>query len=232
MKILDPISKIFDGSIIKFRDRENAAEMLYSMLKNKLTKISSNEIVILGIPRGGIILGDIIATKFRYQFHIVIPRKLVAPNNKELSIGGIMKDNTLYLDTLIIKTLEITDEYLKTEKDIQLKEIKTREALFGQQIEGDRIRGKNIVLVDDGVATGTTLIVASRWIRKYKPKNLTIAIPVCPKPIIKVLSEEVDMVESIITPYSSNFNTIEGFYHNFEQLKNEKLTNILKKYRL
>ncbi|MGI9010209.1 MAG: phosphoribosyltransferase [Nitrososphaeraceae archaeon] len=229
---MDPISKIFDGSIIKFRDRENAAEMLYSMLKNKLTKISSNEIVILGIPRGGIILGDIIATKFRYQFHIVIPRKLVAPNNKELSIGGIMKDNTLYLDTLIIKTLEITDEYLKTEKDIQLKEIKTREALFGQQIEGDRIRGKNIVLVDDGVATGTTLIVASRWIRKYKPKNLTIAIPVCPKPIIKVLSEEVDMVESIITPYSSNFNTIEGFYHNFEQLKNEKLTNILKKYRL
>ena len=234
LKIANFISKIFDGSIIKFNNRESAAKMLCLLLKDKLTKISSsNEVLILGITRGGIILGDIVATKFGYPFHIVIPRKLVAPYNKELSIGGIMKDSTLYLNSILISTLKITNEYLYMEKQRKLEEIKRREiTLQVEQVEGEKLKEKNIILVDDGAATGATLIVTSRWIRKYKPKNLIIATPICPQSTLDLLKREADYITSIINPLSRNFETVETFYQNFEQLEIERINNILKKYKL
>jgi putative phosphoribosyl transferase len=233
LKILDFISKIFDGSIVKFKDRESAAFLLCSLLRDKLTQFPHNEVLILGIVRGGIVLGDIVATKFKYPFHIVIPRKLVAPHDSELSIGGIMKDKTLYLDPLLLKTLKITEKYLTMEKLRKLEEIKKREiTLLENQIEGDQLKGKNIILIDDGVATGATLIVTSRWIRRFKPKNLIIATPICPQPTLLLLKKEADYVLTIINPSLRNFNTVEYFYHNFEQLEIERLVNILKKYKL
>jgi predicted phosphoribosyltransferase len=232
LNILNFISKILDGSIIRFKDRENAAEMLCSILKDNLTKIQSNESLILGITRGGIILGDIISRKFGYPFHIVIPRKLAAPHNRELAIGGIMKDNTIYLDTSLMKTLKINNEYLDIEKQRKLEEIKKIEAILGKQVEGEKLKEKNIILVDDGVATGATLLVTSRWIRKYEPKNLTIATPICPHSTLSLLKKETDYVASIINPSSRNFDTVENFYQKFEQLEIEKLNYILKKYKL
>lgn len=220
---------IFDGSVIQVKDRENASKILYSILKDKLN-VNSDKYLVLGIPSGGVVIGDIIATKFRCPFDIVMPRRLVSPFDKELSIGAIMKDNTLYTNPLTMRNLKITDQYLNEEKERQLNEIKKREIRLGQQIQEEKISGKNIILVDDGVATGATLIVASRWIRKHNPKNLTIATPVCPKYALKLLKEEADAIESIITPSSKNFTTVEKFYKNFEQLEIEKIHEIVKKY--
>jgi putative phosphoribosyl transferase len=233
LNIVNFISKIFDGSLIKFNNRESAAKMLCLLLKDKLTKIPSNEVLTLGIARGGIILGDIIATKFGSPFHIVIPRKLVAPYNKELSIGGIMKDSTLYLNNILIHALKITDEYLNIEKQRKLEEIKRREiALLIEQVEGEQLKQKNIILVDDGVATGATLIVTSRWIRKYNPKNLIIATPICPQSTLCILKNEADYIITLINPLPRNFETVDTFYQTFEQLETEKINNILKKYKL
>src|ERR687897_59252 len=105
------ISKILDGSIIKFKDRHNASELLCSILQNKLCKLLHGEVLILGIPRGGIIMGDIIAAKFGFEFDIVMPRRMVALHNRELSIGAIMKDNTTYLNNTLIKMMKISDDY-------------------------------------------------------------------------------------------------------------------------
>lgn len=231
LSILKIISKILDGSIVTFKDRQSASELLCSIIRNKFSKIPNNEVLILAIPRGGIIVGDIIAKKFGYQFNIVIPRRMVAPNNKELSIGGIMKDDTVYCNTLLIKALKITDHYLHLEREKQLREIKNRELLLGRQVDGHQIKDKNIILVDDGVATGSTLIVTSRWIRKYKPKNLIILTPVCPEPVFKVLKQEANHIESILTPSPKNFTTVEMFFQDFEQLDFEKLSKILQKHK-
>lgn len=222
---------IFDGSIMQLKDRENASEILYSLLKDKLN-VNSDKYLVLGIPSGGVVIGDIIATKFRYSFDIVIPRRLASPHDEELSIGAIMKDNTMYTNPLTMRNLKITDQYLNEEKERQLNEIKKRETILGQQIKGEKISGKNIILVDDGVATGATLIVASRWIRKHNPKNLTIATPVCPKYTLKLLKEEADAIESIIIPSSKNFTTVEKFYKYFEQLEIERIHEIVKKYNI
>jgi putative phosphoribosyl transferase len=226
------ISQILDGSIVKFKDRQSAGELLCSILRDKYNKILNNEVLIIGIPRGGIIIGDVIAKKFGYQLDIVIPRRMVDPHNRELSIGGIMNDRTVYLNTILIKDLQITDEYLNLEIERQLREIKKREFLLGKQINPEKIKEKNIILVDDGVATGATLIVTCRWIRKYKPRNLTILIPICPKPVFQLLKREADCIESILTPSIRNFTTVEFFFQNFNQLEFAILHNILKKYRL
>lgn len=224
------ISKIFDGSIIKFKDRQTASEVLCSVLKSKLTKMPCNEVLILGIPRGGIIVGDIVAKKFGYPFNVVIPRRILAPHNKELSIGAIMKDNTIYFNKILLDTLGINQDYLDVEKKKEIREIEKRETILGRHVEFDEINGKNIILVDDGVASGATLIVTSRWVRKFKPKSLTILVPVCPKPILKLLKHEVDQVESILTPTLKNFTSIDSFYQNFKEVEYDELNDILKNY--
>ncbi|MDR4511929.1 MAG: hypothetical protein MRJ93_09535 [Nitrososphaeraceae archaeon] len=225
------LSKIFDGSFIKFQNRQSASELLFSIIKSKVNEFRFEDVLILGIPRGGVIIGDILASKFGYQFDILIPRRILSPFDRELSLGAIMKDNTIYLNTPLMKTLGITQSYLNLEKEKQLREIKKREILLGEQIESNKINRKDIILVDDGVATGSTLIVSSRWIRKFNPKSLIILVPVCPKSVFKLLMKEVDHIESIIIPSTKNFTTVEMFYQKFEQIEFDVLINILKKYR-
>jgi predicted phosphoribosyltransferase len=163
--------------------------LLCTILKGKFNKIPQSEVLVLGIPRGGIVVGDIVAQRFGYDFDIIIPRRMLAPQNKEMSIGAIMKDNTLYLDRVYIKKLKITDEYLNSEKEKQLREIHKSESILGKQINPEQIKGKYIVLVDDGVATGARLIVSSRWIRQYEPRNLMVLTPICPKPVFSQLKK-------------------------------------------
>ena len=214
--------------MIKFKDRENASEILCKLIEKKLQKLQSNEILILCIPRGGVIVGDKISKKLGYQLNIIIPRRILAPNNKEMSVGAIMKDNTVYLNNIILKNLNITNEYIEIEKEKELQEIYRREKLLGNQVDPEQINKKHIILVDDGAATGATLIVSTRWIKKYKPQSLTIVIPICPKPVFKLLKQEADNVESIIVPSSKNFTNVEDFYQNFEQLEFNQIVKILK----
>jgi putative phosphoribosyl transferase len=229
-KLKKLISVTFDGSIIQLKDRENAAEVLYSILKSKLNNAYFDDYLILGVPRGGVVIADIIATKFQCSFDMVIPRRLLSPYNKELSIGAIMKDNTLYLNSSVIKNLKVTDNYLQIEKNRQINEIKKIERILGEQVEGYRIRNKNIILVDDGVATGSTLIVALRWIKKNKPKKVIAVIPVCPKSTLKLLKEEANDVELILAPSTKNFTTIDKYYQNFPELEMQKISEIIKKH--
>ncbi len=231
-KISDFISIIKDGSMIRFKDRENSAIMLSLILKEQLQKTPwlKEESLILAIPRGGVIIGDIVAQTLGYSLDIIIPRKLSAPGNKELSIGAIMKDNTIYINNNLVKTLQITSKFIEKEIKIKHDEIKRRESIYKNQVEGNKIKGKNIILVDDGAATGATLIVASRWIKSNKPKRLTIAITVLPKSTLELLQKEADHIESLLTVALRNFDTVGQFYKNYLPVEDEKVIGILKKH--
>ena len=146
---------------------------------------------------------------------IILPERLLSPVNKELTIGSVMKDGTIHLDNFMINSLKISNDYLENEKNIKIKEIEQKETLYGKQIEGNKIKSKNIILVDDGAATGSTLIVASKWIKTFHPSHLTIATPVCPKEILKLLKNEVNDVKSIINPIFNNFTTVSKLYQGF-----------------
>jgi predicted phosphoribosyltransferase len=141
-----------------------------------------------------------------------------------------MKDNTLYLNNNLVKSLQITSNFIEREIKIKHDEIKQRESIYKNQVEGNKIRGKNIILVDDGAATGATLIVASRWIKSNEPKRLTIAITILPKPTLELLQKEADHIESLLTVTVRNFDTVGKFYKNYLPVEDEKVIGILKKH--
>jgi predicted phosphoribosyltransferase len=232
-KFTDILSSISDGSIIKFKSRETAGKSLSYLLKKSFRNHhnDNNKFIVVCIPRGGIIVGDVIARNFGFNLDIILPKRLLSPRNKELTIGSVMKDGTFHLDNFMVNSLKISNDYLEKEKNLKIKEIELIETLYGKQIEGNKLKSKNIILVDDGAATGSTLIVASKWIKTFHPSHLTIATPVCPKERLKLLKSEVNDIVSLINPISRNFTTVSKFYQDFLPVKDVQVINILKKYR-
>jgi putative phosphoribosyl transferase len=233
--IFDKISSKFQ---VRLKDRANAANILGKALKDVIKKEQERkDSIVLGIPRGGAIIGDIISRKLSCKFDIIIPRKLRAPHSEELAIGAVMEDGTTYLNDMLVKELEISQEYIEKEKIYQIQEIKRRSSLyhrrhddFAPREDHNVLNGKTaIILADDGAATGATLIAAARWIKKKtnNPKShLIIAIPVAPKQTKDLLKREADHVEVIISPSTSNFKSVGQYYQSFEPVTDEQVIEI------
>ena len=216
---------------MKFRDRIDAAEILAERLTESFSnlKINRQEAVILGIPRGGVIIADIVARKLSTGFDIVIGRKLGAPENKELAIGAVMEDGTSYINRYLVDALLITQEYIEKEKLEQQNEIKRRKTLYRKTSDYE-IEKRVVTLVDDGIATGATIIAAARWIRKQRPKLLLLAVPVAPSQTVHLLRQEADFTEVVASP--DNFNAVGEFYANFDPVADEDVIEVMKKRNL
>jgi putative phosphoribosyl transferase len=222
-----------NNSVKKFKDREHAAELLISKLNNEIKDEIAKDVVVFGIPRGGVILAyTIYKNRSANYFDIVIPRKLGAPNNKELGIGAIMDKDIVYLNEYVVKALRVSQDYIETEKESQLQEINRRSLLYRPKQNEFDIKNNTIILVDVGAATGATLVVSARWIRKMNPKRIIIAIPVAPNETVELLKNEVDQVVTILIPPTSNFNSVAQFYDNFEEITDDKVVKIMKEMNL
>jgi putative phosphoribosyl transferase len=186
----------------KFKNRAYAANILAAALQDFLGNEKGT--AVLGIPRGGVIVADIVATKLKASnFDIVIPRKLKIPHNEEAAFGAIMGDGTVYVNDRIVKDLDISEEYIEREKDFQIEEIKRRSALYRSKEMQQSLDEKvaTIILVDDGAASGATVIAAARSIRKnFNAKRLIIGLPVAPKETVELLRREADHIEVVTTP--------------------------------
>jgi putative phosphoribosyl transferase len=237
--------KLKDKIQLQIRDRAASSNILAAGIMDYLKKKEEiKNVVVLAIPRGGIIVADIIAQKLRVattnNFELIIPRKLVTPYNKENAFGAIMEDGaTTFIDNRIVDTLSISKEYIEQEKERQMQEIKRRALVYRNSDKlleySNKINdtNKNIILVDDGAASGSTLIVAARWIKRRKEhqfKKFIIAIPVAPKETAKLLEKECDHLE-VITKPSSKFHTVSQYYKDFEPLEDYQVINILKKWK-
>jgi putative phosphoribosyl transferase len=223
---------------LKFKDRESSGNILSEALKDIIKKDERKNTLVLGIPRGGVITADIIARKLCCEFDIIIPRKLRAPSNEELAIGAIMGDGTTYLNEMRVKDLEISTKYIQDEKFRQLEEIKRRTSLYSfgnrefKNFNNINFKNKSIVLVDDGAATGATIIVTARWIKETKsPRHIILAIPIAPKNTVNLFkNENIDSIEVITTP-TSNFKSVEQYYKNFNQVTDKEVIDILAKHK-
>ena len=231
--IFDRISSKFQ---LKLKDRAAAANILAEALKDVIKKEQERkDSIVLGIPRGGVIVGDIIARKLSSSlFDIIIPKKLCAPHSEELAIGAVMEDGTTYLNDILVKELEVSQEYIEKEKVDQILEIKRRSLLYRRKDYTARevyniINGKTVILADDGAATGATVIAAARWIKKTNnPRSrLIIAVPVAPKETLNLLQKEADSIEVITSPSTSNFKSVEQYYQSFEPVTDQQVIQIM-----
>ena len=234
--MLDSLKNKFQ---LRFKNRVFAAKILAGALEDSLKKIKADKkndsLLILGIPRGGLVVADVIASKLPYksEFNIIISRKLTAPHNQEIAIGAIMEEEgqqTLFLDDVIIKELEIDREYIEKEKDKQLEEIRRRKSLYRNSKEkGPDIQDRIVILVDDGAATGATIIATARWVKEKNPKKVVIAIPVTSKDTFEILKGECDLVVTGTTPSSSTFKTVSQYYQEFKPVEDEQVIEICNK---
>ncbi|MEP0825642.1 MAG: phosphoribosyltransferase [Nitrososphaera sp.] len=210
---------------MKFRNRIDAG----NLLAERLAQRGLSNAIVLGIPRGGVILADIVARKLGADFDIVIPRKLGAPDNEELAIGAVMEDGTSFVNSYLVNALRISKEYLESEKARQAEEIRRRSATY-RKPGSYKISGKNTILIDDGIATGATVIASARWARRQNPASLVVAVPVAPPQSVEVLEHETDSVIVLHSPH--DFGSVGQFYDEFEPVTDEQVVQISRSWGL
>ena len=220
---------------IIFRDRIDAANRLAEKLMwvlNKEQKDSSS-IVVLSIPRGGVIIGDVVSTKLNAKFDVVVSRKIGAPIDPEVAIGAVMPDGTYFLNEDVMLTLNVSQDYIDTQVNVQLKEIERRLMSFRGSKEYDvKLKGKTVVLVDDGIATGATILSAFRWLKtKQNCQELIIAVPVAPRDTVDRLKQIVGKNDKVIVLNSPEpFISVGQFYQDFGQVTDSEVKKVMKKH--
>jgi putative phosphoribosyl transferase len=214
----------------KLKDRQEAGLLIAEKLKNdNIIKGEKNNVIVLSVPRGGIILGKILSKKFGYDFGLIIPRKLTVPSNHELAFGAIIDKNNFVLNNGTIERLNITEKQIEEEKEMQLKEIENRRKKYN--IQDKEYNDKIIVLVDDGVATGSTILISLKKIRKQEPKELILCTPVIPDTTYDFLKEYCDKIIYLIKEQDFLFGSVGQFYDNFSQIEDEEVERILSEFR-
>jgi len=209
---------------MRFQDRNDAGLQLVQ----KLVWLKDKDVIVLAIPRGGVVVGDVIAKSLNLKLDVVVPRKLGAPSNPELAIGAVMHDGSSYINDYVVKTLNVNHQYIRSEIKEQVREIERRLELFRGSKEYD-LADKIIVLVDDGIATGATTMVAVTWIKKQRPKMVVIATPVAPGEVAKMLEQIVDKLIVLMMPLE--FGAVGEFYEDFSQVSDDEVVEILRKYQ-
>ena len=209
---------------MKFEDRRDAGRRLAV----RLEKYRGPDTIILAVPRGGVVVGCEVSRALGAPLDVIIPRKIGAPGQPELAIGAIGDDISV-LDEEMVGYLEVSDRYIQEEIERQRHEIERRWRLY----RGDRpfpdVEGKTVILVDDGIATGSTTMAAARALRKKRPAKLVLAVPVAPPDSIERLRPEVDEIVVLETP--EPFFSVGSCYREFEQTTDEEVIDILRSPR-
>jgi putative phosphoribosyl transferase len=205
-----------------FANRVDAGKRLASELKNLVGKNA----IVLAIPRGGVVLGYEIAKALNLPLDVIIPRKIGAPNNPELAIGAMTEDGTIILDKNLVSYLRVSQDYVKEESERQKNEIQRRLKSYRGNEPYPNLRGRDVIIVDDGIATGSTMKAALASVKNRGARTVTVAVPVGPPSTIDELEKEADKV---VCPYTPEyFQAIGQFYMDFEQTTDEEVNQLLK----
>ncbi len=218
---------------IFYHDRVDAGTHLFKILQH-LIKAQINvgiqvDSVIVAIPRGGVIIGDVIASNLGTKLDIVVTRKIPAPENPELAIGAVMPDGNYFL-TDMINAFNVSKYYIERQATAQLNEIQRRLISYrGITTYDKEFDNKIIILVDDGIATGATLMASAKWIKSsFNFRKLIIAVPVAPPEILHDLK---DFSDNVIVPFTPDpFIAVGRFYEIFDQVSDNEVKKIMKKY--
>jgi putative phosphoribosyl transferase len=206
---------------MRFRDRTDAGKRLAEAIAG----MKLERPVVLGIPRGGIPLAAEVARTTGGELAAIVAHKLGAPGNPELAIGATTADGVYYLDAEAARLVGADDGYLAQERARQAREAARREDLFDAH-RRPSLKGRTVVVVDDGVATGATAIASVRSVKAQGAARVILAVPVGPPATIEVLRREAD--EVVCLSIEDNFWAVGQFYEDFEAVEDEEVREILR----
>jgi len=205
-----------------FHDRQDAARQLAELLKGRLF----HDPLVLAIPRGGVAIGAVLAQELGADLDVVLSRKLGAPGQPELAIGAISEDGRVYFNEYGREAFDVNDPYLVRERKHQLMEIAKRKELFRRIRPRAPIRGRSVIVTDDGIATGSTMIAALRTIRSEQPHEVIVAVPVAPPARLRTIRNWCDQAICLLCP--EDFWAIGQFYEDFGQLDDDEVAELFR----
>lgn len=208
-----------------FQDRRDAGRVLAQAIKTSSTWVDA---IVLGLPRGGVPVAFEVARGLSLPLDIVVVRKLGVPGQEELAMGAVVGDGTLVINQIVVHELGISLETIEQVAEQEKLEIERRERAYRGGLPPARIEGRTAILVDDGLATGSSMMAAARLLRP-RARQVIVAVPVAAPSTCEQLRSDVDQVICATTPQP--FFAVGSFYQNFVQTTDEEVRALLSQAR-
>jgi len=205
-----------------FQNRAEAGQQLASHLEKYANR---DDVIVLGVPRGGVPVAFEVARTLNVPLDIFVLRKLGVPGHEEFAFGAIGSGGVRVLDKEVVKSIGLSDLVVEMVTRTERAELARREGIYRGGRPALDVRGKTVILVDDGIATGSSLRAGVRALRQMKPAAIVIAAPVAPRSTVNRLRHEVDEVVCAAIP--ERFYGVGQFYHDFSQVPDEEVNALL-----
>lgn len=198
--------------MIMFKNRQEAGIQLgASLLRYK----GMGNAVVFGLARGGVVVAFEVARILNLPLNVIVPRKIGAPHSPELAIGAVLEDGSGYFNGPLIEDLQVAKSYIAKKVANEKTKAKKRLALYRQSIPAPTIQNQIVILVDDGIATGSTMFASIAFMRKEKAKKIVVAAPVGSQDTLEMIEKSADEVVCL-EPRGDLFS-ISLFYRDFEE---------------
>lgn len=205
-----------------FTDRRDAGERLLERLRHE-TLVDP---LVLAIPRGGVAVGAVIARGLGCELDVVLSRKLRAPHQPELAVGAITETGVVHMTREIGEWAGVSEAYLEAERNRQLAEIERRRTMFRVIRPQASVAGRSVILVDDGIATGSTMIAAIHTLRAAGAGEIFVAVPVAPPERLDEIRSLCDKLVCLQAPLE--FMAVGQFYETFDEVTDEEVCDLLR----
>jgi putative phosphoribosyl transferase len=206
----------------RFRNRTEAGQMLATEL---VAYANRSDVLVLGLPRGGVPVAYEVAKALNVPLDICLVRKLGVPSNRELAMGAIGTGGVMVINQEIVRSLRISPEAIERVVAQEQQELERRERAYRGTRPLPDLESRTIILIDDGIATGSTLRAGIATLRQHQPQSIVVAVPVAPLSTCNDLKAEVDKVVCLLTP--ETFNSISLWYADFTQTTDEEVRKLL-----
>ncbi len=205
-----------------FRNRAEAGRILAELVEGRVLE---RDTVVLALPRGGVAVGFQISLRLCAPLDVVVVRKLGVPGQEELAMGAIASGGVRVLNDDLIARLRIRAPAIEEVTERERQELARREAVYREGRPAIAIEGRSVVLTDDGLATGSTMLAAARWVRSRRAGQLTIAVPVGARQTCQELESEADEVICAAAP--EHFGAVGAWYEDFSQSSDQEVCDLL-----
>lgn len=210
------------GDTIEFRNRREAGRVLGENLRQYADR---QDVVVLGLPRGGVPVAYEVASALRAPLDIFVVRKLGVPGFEELAMGAIASGGARVINENVLAHVPHPQEALRLATYAEIRELQRREAEYRGSRGPLNLAGKIVILVDDGLATGATMRAAAKALLQHKAARRIVAVPVAPLDTFTLLRSEVDEIVCLSTP--SDFHAVGQYYEDFSQTTDQEVCDLL-----
>jgi len=210
-----------------FENRQDAGRQL----AEKLTEYNEQSVIVLAIPNGGVPVALEVAGALKADLDLVISRKIPIPLNPEAGFGAIADDGTIILNEIVVKSIGLSRQQIEYEASKVRAEIKQRSLLYRGNRPLASVNGRTVILIDDGLASGFTMMAAVESVRRRRPREIVVAVPTASAIALKQVERVADKVVTCVTGFMPRF-AVADFYHHWYDLDDDEVVRYLNQWRM